>query len=108
VLLENNGYTVWIEAEQWSNGLDALEANSDVVVELEDGSRWVATFFTFKNIDSLVKKNRSTGECLHGKYFWASDMILVDEISRNRIIEVIDDLIQDGSFSRVFSPVPVE
>jgi hypothetical protein len=35
-------------------------------------------------------------------------MILVDEIRRDRIIEVIVDLIQDGSFSRVFSPVPVD
>jgi hypothetical protein len=106
--VENNRYTVWIEAEQWSSGFDALDANSDVVVEMEDGSRWVATFFTFRNIDSLVKKNQSTGEYLHGKYFWASNMILVDEIRRDRIIEVIVDLIQDGSFSRVFSPVPVD
>ncbi len=28
------------------------------------------------NISAVAKKNESTGECLIGEYFWATDMIL--------------------------------
>jgi hypothetical protein len=40
---------------------------------------------------------------LSGKYFWASDMILVDEVTRARIDEVIKHLIEEGEFEVVFS-----
>src|SRR5437773_12452056 len=43
---------------------------------------WVATFFSYQNILSLANKNRVAGECLGGKYFVATDMILVAEVTR--------------------------
>jgi len=76
--------------------------NTEAIVTFEDGSRWVASFFTYKNIQTLAEKNKQTGECLHGNYFWGSDMILVDECSRNRIEEVIEHLIIKGDFEMIF------
>ncbi|MNO25180.1 hypothetical protein D3C76_150130 [compost metagenome] len=96
-------YSIWIEAEQWVNGeWNIHNVNTDAIVTFEDGSRWVASFFTYKNIQTLVEKNQHTGECLHGKYFWGSDMILVDECSRNGIEEVIEHLIINGDFELMF------
>ena len=77
--------------------------NSDVIVSFEDGGSWVASFFSYRNIQSLAEKNRITGECLDGKYFWATDMLLVDEVSRTRIKEVIEHLMDEGEFEQVFS-----
>ncbi|OME92383.1 hypothetical protein BK127_42030 [Paenibacillus sp. FSL H7-0331] len=94
---------MWIEAENWADGeWDIYDDNTDVIVTFEDGSRWVASFFTYKNIQTLTEKNRSTGECLRGKYFWGSDMPLIDECSRNRIEEVIRHLINEGDFENIF------
>src|SRR6185295_19098650 len=74
-------YSIWIEAEEWAPGeWNPFDANSDVLVSFEHGRTWVATFFSYKNIQSLVDKYRVTGESLSGKYFWASDLILVDEV----------------------------
>ena len=99
-------FSVWIEAESWEPGSWVPnDANSDVVVTWEDGRRWVATFFSYNHIQTLVAKNRATGECLAGTYFWASDMILVDEISRQRIEEVIHDLIASDEFEQVFRAI---
>ena len=84
----NNQYKIWIEAEQLAEGkLNINNANTDVIVEFDNNTRWVATLFTYSNINKLVEKNKQTGECLNGKYFWGSDMVLVDEISRERIEE---------------------
>jgi hypothetical protein len=77
-------YTIWIEAEEWEEESRELEDNStDVVVKFDKGSEWVATFITYKNISSISKKNEQTGECLNGMYFWASNLILINTISRN-------------------------
>jgi len=96
-------YNLWIEAGQWAPGQwKPADCNSDVIVSFEQGTKWVATFFTYQNVSSLAKKNQSTGECLNGKYFWATDMILVDELTRERIEEVVSDLIANGEFERVF------
>ena len=99
-------YTVWIEAEEWKPGeWDPENDNTDVCVTFADGSRWIATFFTYSNIGKLVEKYRRTGECNHGKYFWATDMILVDRVSRDRIEEIIQYLIDHEEFENVFSRV---
>jgi hypothetical protein len=95
-------YSILIEAEAWADGWNQLDDNTDVFVTFDDGARWVATFFTYQNMLSLVEKDKESGECLSGKYFWASDMILVDEVSRERIEEVIADLIKENEFEQVF------
>lgn len=99
----NNQYNIWIEAEQWEGGWDVNNNNTDVIVTFEDGSKWGASFFTYTNINTLVEKNKATGEGLGGKYFWSSDMILVDEVSRKRIEEVITHLISEDEFKCVFN-----
>jgi hypothetical protein len=96
-------YRLWIEAEEWATGQwNIYDDNTDVIVTFEDNSRWVASFYTYKNILTLAEKNRSTGESLSGKYLWGSDMILIDECSRQRIEEVVRHLLEEGQFDAVF------
>jgi hypothetical protein len=97
-------YSLWIEAEQWPDGMwTPADANSDVIVTFESGERWVATFFSYQNILSLREKNRETGECLGGKYFCATDMILADEVSRERIEEVVAEMLNQKEFETFFA-----
>ena len=97
-------YSIWIEAEEWAPGAwTPADDNSDVIVTFKNGAQWVATFFSYQNILSLREKNRGTGECLGGKYFCATDMILVDEVSRERIEEVVDDLLKQEEFDTYFA-----
>ena len=97
--------TIWIESEDKGpiiGGQLHTDDNSDVIVTLSDDKRYVATFFTYDNIRTLTEKNKRTGECLSGKYFWASDMILVDRVDRDTIEKVVYDLIKDGYFDQLF------
>ena len=99
-------YEIWIEAEHWSPGQWVpRNANSDVVVTFADGSRWTATFVSYDNVSAMRLKNQETGECLAGRYFWAADMVLVDEVTRNRIEAVVQDLISAGEFEAAFTSV---
>lgn len=101
----SNVESIWIEAEEWEFGWDPLDDNSDVKVVLSDGSSWVATFCTYRNIATLRSKNVETGECLGGVYFWATDLILIDELTRERIAAVVEDLIANGEFESAFDLV---
>ncbi len=93
--------------EQWVPGSwNPEDDNTDVIVTWEDGSRWVATFFAYQNVQTLSEKNRRTGESLSGAYFWASDMILADKVSRQRIEQIIEELIKTGEFETIFTPLP--
>lgn len=96
-------YAVSIEAERWAPGeWNPQDGNTDVWVRFDDGTEWVATFFTYQNILTLARKNQQTGECLHGRYFWAIDMVLVDEVSRARIEEVVAHLVESGELRDIF------
>jgi len=97
-------YSIWIEAEEWADGeWTPTDDNTDVIVTFENGKRWVATFFSYQNILSLSEKNRKSGECLGGKYFVATDMVLVDVVSRERIEAVVGEMLKLDEFERYFA-----
>ena len=101
---QSQQYAIWIEAEQWAPGeWTPTDDNSDVIITFEDGKHWVATFYSYQNISSLTKKYQEQGDCLSGKYFVATDMILVDEVSRERIEEVVIDLLKENEFETYFT-----
>ena len=84
---------IWCEFSETQNSADPFDCNSDVIFELNDGSKWIATFFTYQNIETLRKKNQLSGECLNGIYFCATDMILVAEMSEEIIESVLQELL---------------
>ena len=101
---ETNNKHIWIEAEEWAEGeWNVEDANLEVIVTFSDLSKWIASFFTYKNIQTLREKNVKTGECMKGAYLWSSDMVLIDIASRERIYEVIDFLIENDEFESVFT-----
>lgn len=99
---------IWIESEDKGaiiGGTEEVNDNSDVIVTFDDKSRYVATFFTYDNIEHLRQKNRQTGECLNGRFFWASDMIIIERINRKEIEEIIQHLIKEEEFNSVFNQI---
>ncbi|WP_179194920.1 hypothetical protein [Bacillus sp. EAC] len=106
-MAKNPRINTWIEAEQWNQDEWNFEdGNTDVIVTFSDRSKWIATFFTYKNIQTLREKNIKTGECMNGSYFRASDMVLIDFVSRERILEVIEYLIDNNEFEYTFTRYP--
>jgi hypothetical protein len=98
-------FELWIEAEEWPAGeWQPTDAVTDVIVTLDDGSRWIGTFCAFTHVETLRRNCADTGENLGGKYLWASDLVLVDDTSRASIEAVVRDLIAVGDVPSAFSP----
>lgn len=88
---------------------DVDDDNSDVFVYFDSGERYVATFFTVKNIKKIMDKDQRTGENLNGTYFWSSEMIIVSRIDQDTVARTVKDLIETGYFTNVFrGPLPPE
>lgn len=82
--------------------LPVEEGNTDVIVTMENGDLFIASFFAYLGIQLLTKTHQSTGEFLEGKYFWAKGMLLIDSCDRKSIENVIDYLLDEGDFLTVF------
>ena len=87
-------------------GVEEINDNSDIDVIFEDGSWYYATAFTYQNTDWLIHKNKRSGECLGGKFFWSRNMLLVERISRPFIEELVQHLIAEDYFFLVFERLP--
>ena len=103
-MLKGQHYKITVFASP--QGLEPLDDNVDVEVVFDDGSRYMATFFTLQNIQKLMDNYEQSGECMSGSYFWASDLILVRRLSRENIAKVVGELIGKGEFERAFSRAP--
>lgn len=80
---------------------DEINDNVDVEVQLS-GERYSATFATLKNLENILAGYRETGECLSGKYFWCSGLILIEDLSPPTIRDSVEHLIAIGEFSKAF------
>ncbi|WP_046757162.1 hypothetical protein [Kordia jejudonensis] len=98
---KKNNYTI----SRNSCSEDIFNGNEDIFVTLKNGKQYVATFFTYKNVENIRKKNQKTGEELNGKYFWSSDMILIEDLRIDTINSVIDHLLEQDYFFDIFSEV---
>lgn len=95
-----DNYTIrWMSSP---DGVDRDDSNVDVEVTFVDGSRYVATFFTVRNITTLLDRHAQSGESAGGAYLWASDMIIVRRLDDEIIALSIADLLNDGLFESAF------
>ena len=87
---------------------DPADDNNDVVMRLTDGEERTATFFTLNNIASLMRGCAETGECLSGRYFWATDMVIVERLTPEIVHETLEAMVRNGEYDRILGRVPRE
>jgi len=98
---KNNNFKI-----EFIGDIDDIESdNIDVYVTLSDGRKFTATFFTLSNIKRILNRYKKSGECGYGQYFWASDMIIVENINPLTIRETIFDLIKSEELESAFMKI---
>ncbi|WP_375068984.1 hypothetical protein AB9L18_01380 [Stenotrophomonas lactitubi] len=81
---------------------DVLDDNVDVVIKFPQGEVRTSTFFTMKNIEGIIARYRSSGECLAGRFFWSKDMVIVEDLREETIRETIHELVRSGEYRHAF------
>jgi hypothetical protein len=99
--------SIHITAQDAGNGrFDPKNGNTDVIISLEDGTKPLASFFSYENINSLRRQHQFNGDFSNGSYFWNKNMILVEECSLQTIESVVNDIIEEGNFPEAFRQLP--
>ncbi|MBL7255237.1 hypothetical protein [Paractinoplanes lichenicola] len=68
----------------------------DVVVTLDDGSRWSATLVTLPAIERTMDRWRGTGECLDGAFFQSQDLVILRHPGVTAATDVLSRLVAAG------------
>jgi len=88
--------------KQAVNTIDTIYDYTDVIVELSNQKKFIASFFSYKSIEQLKLHHQKTGEYLSGKYFQANNMVLAENCSKENIMTIIHELIEEGEFNQIF------
>jgi hypothetical protein len=101
MIIEQDNYSIKILAGEAS--LNARDDNVDIEIVFRSGERYFATFFTLENIEHILSEYEISGERAGGTYFWASDMVIVRDLTVECIRKTIADLIRTDEISLAFS-----
>ena len=95
--------SIYLSSQNGGNeNFNPKRGNTDVIVSLEDGRKYIASFFAYDNVDDLRLEHQLNGDFLNGSYFWDKNMILVEECSLQTIESVVNDIIEEGNFEEAF------
>jgi hypothetical protein len=101
--MELNVKSIHITAKDGEvHDFDPSTGNTDVIVFLENGKKFIASFFAYGNIEVLRLVHQFDGAFLNGNYFWDKNMILVKECTLKSIELVVTDIIEEGNFQEAF------
>lgn len=87
-----------------TTGSDLVEG-TDVIVYLEDNKtvkEYIATVFTYDEIQAQYKNNCKVGDFLNGEYFFKPNLLIVKYCSRESLEKIVNHLIKEGDFMSVF------
>ena len=79
------------------------EGNIDIEIQVSNGDVYALTFFSVDDLLTQFRKNKVTGECRNGTYFWATDMIIVETLSEEVIQQTIQSLIEEDELKDIGS-----
>jgi len=84
------------------NNYDPKKGNTDVIVFLDNGKKYIASFFAYANMYEIKLHHQKNGCFLHGDYFWDKNMVMVKDCSLEIIKPVVKDIIDEGNFPEAF------
>ncbi|MEV1198523.1 hypothetical protein [Microbispora rosea] len=91
------------------NELDPETADqADATITLPDGARRYATFMTLGAISGIMDRWQGTGECLSGRYFWCSDLVIIRKPGFGSMTDAVRDMIAIGELESACSALPID
>jgi hypothetical protein len=74
----------------------AVVDNLDAWIHLSDGTVRYATFITPAGIAEILRRRRGVAQAGGGRYFWASDLVIVPVPGVNAMVAAAEEMIRSG------------
>ncbi|MFI7697322.1 hypothetical protein ACIBQ6_50230 [Nonomuraea sp. NPDC049655] len=91
---------------RWEGYAPETADEADATITLPDGTRRYATFMTLGVVSKIMDRQRDTGECLSGRYFWCSDLIVIRDPGFDSMIAAVEDMIALGEIDEACALLP--
>ncbi|MEV4171937.1 hypothetical protein [Nonomuraea sp. NPDC049709] len=91
---------------RWEGSAPETADEADATITLSDGTRRYATFMTLGVVNKIMDRWRDTGECLSGRYFWLSHLVVIREPGFDSMIAAVQDLIATGEIDDACGVLP--
>jgi len=97
-------FKLWLEFElgnsdQW----DIENEFANIQVELRDGRKYGLNVWTYKFLETSIKRDKENKDKLDGQYQIPPDL-LIKEMSRGCIEKAIEDILKVGDLENVLNP----
>lgn len=76
------------------DNFNVAEQNIDFNI-IVDNIKYAGTAVTLKNIEYLMEKFRVSGDCQFGRYFWQSNMLILEEMTIDCLRAALLDIVKD-------------
>ncbi|MGW4792046.1 hypothetical protein ACWEPC_06480 [Nonomuraea sp. NPDC004297] len=91
---------------RWEGHAPETADQADATITMSDGTRRSATFMTLGVVSKIMDRWRDTGECLSGRYFWCSDLIIIHEPGFDSMIAAVQDMLATGEIDDACGVLP--
>ncbi len=77
----------------------------DVIVKLQNGSTYAASFFLYEELMKEIKKPNTRYAPNNQKYFWKKNMVMVNDFRSDTIEGILHQLMEEGDFEDAFEKI---
>lgn len=81
---------------------DFDDLNTDVIVQIDHEARYVATFFSCRNLEAMLAELKHSPDYTSGYYYKLLNMVLVKDLNKQNLHSVIERMVAEGDFQLVF------
>ncbi len=95
-----------LTAEKLKNEpLDYDDLNTDVIVQFDNGDKYIATFFSHKSLVDMFEMDMKSGDFYLDQYYNILNMVLVRDFNNGDLHAIIENMIAEGDFQLIFKKI---
>jgi len=94
--------SIYLPHQDQESALRTEPGSTDVIVITDSGKKYVASFFSYVDVEERRRQNKRTGEFMDGLYFWDKNMVIVEECTLSTIEKIVQHMIDEGEFQEAF------
>ena len=86
--------------------IDYNDLNTDVIVQFDNGDKYSATFFSVKNLQSMIDElDRLQDRNAVRQYYKIMNMALVKDFNQGDLLPIIEAMLSEGDFQLLFKKI---
>ncbi|MCX2743865.1 hypothetical protein OO013_08310 [Mangrovivirga sp. M17] len=93
---------IYLSQESANQTVDFNHLNTEVIVKIGTGFKYRANFICVTELEKEFEKEFNDSKNVAKKYFWSKNLVIVKNITKNDLLPIIENMIDEGDFQLIF------